>query len=587
MKASIKTRSLPRFTLLLLALSMPAQARVSATLSSQTTGMDQPFRLTLEMEGEQSDSPDLSVLDADFDILQRATQQSLSIINGKMSSKRSLILTLLPKHMGKLTIPAISFGDQQTQALSLEVGKPSSQTDVAVKQAWVELSLNKTAAYPEEEVLLTLKLYQAAGVRGESLTPPKPSLSDTRLKLLNESRYTSEKEGTPYRVLERIYGLFAYQSGSLEVEPVGFRGRSGGASVFSLLDDPFRDPLQGSHLIRTQSNPVSIEIKPIPTAFTGDHWLPARNLQLVDTGLDSSQPIVAGKPLTRRIMLVADGLTSSQLPSVTQQVPDGIKPYEERPQLNDTPGRTGFSSSRQSVITLIATQAGRYTLPAIELPWWNTDTDRQEIARLPAVTLEVNPGHTSPATADMAPLSAPTAVTPETDKQSTTDATELGQPDADEGNNLNWLVWLLAAAWLVTLVAWWHSHRRRQADNRPKAETPLADSPAPDHQAAAEIIAGLKQAYARTDAAAARACWLKWAQLRWPENPPNNLPRLARRCNPTLSEAVIALEKALYSPGEETGWALLDPAAINSLQEDPDRPPAQRKGEARLQPLNP
>ncbi|MCU7916483.1 MAG: BatD family protein [Candidatus Thiodiazotropha sp. (ex Gloverina cf. vestifex)] len=83
--------------IMLLVLTLPVHAGVSARLSSQVTNQGQPVRLILEMEGEQTDPPDLTILDNDFEILERATQQSISIINGKMSSKRSLVLTLLPK----------------------------------------------------------------------------------------------------------------------------------------------------------------------------------------------------------------------------------------------------------------------------------------------------------------------------------------------------------------------------------------------------------------------------------------------------------------------------------------------------------
>lgn len=586
MKAIITIRSQSLFVLLLLVLALPAAADVSARLSSQSTGLDQPVRLTLEMEGDKNDPPDLSVLDEDFEILERSTQQSISIINGKMSSKRSLVLTLLPKRLGKLTVPPIPFGDRQTDTLSLEVTKQAADTGTTDKQARVELSLNKTKAYPEEQVILTLKLYQAAGVRGESLDEPKPSLGDTRMELLNENSYNAEKGGISYQVLERTYGLFAYQTGTLEIAPVDFRGHSGGGSIFSLLDDPFRNRLQGSRLIRARSNRVSLEIKPIPSAFTGDHWLPARNLQLVDTGLDGSQPIFAGRPITRRIMLIADGLMSSQLPVITQQVPDGVKPYEERPQLNDTPGRTGFSSSRQSVITLVATQAGSYTLPPIEIPWWNTDSDRIEVARLPAVTLEVLPGQATARTPDILPQAVQPAITEEPDNQPTAEAVPIEQSRVNEGSDINWLIWLLTTAWLITLFAWWFSHRRRAADNPAKAQMEAPDAPPADQQASVKVIEGLQQAYAMADAAAARESWLKWALLQWPENPPNNLARLARRCNPTLSAAVIALEKALYSPGEETDWARFDPATLANPEER-ETPSESRQTEARLQPLNP
>ncbi|MEJ2590867.1 MAG: BatD family protein [Candidatus Thiodiazotropha sp.] len=569
------------FALLLPLSALPARADVSALISSPGTSLDQPFRLTLKMEGEQTQAPDLSVLETDFEILGRATQQSVTIINGKMSSQRSLVLTLLPKRAGKLTIPPIAFGDQQTRPLTIEVTPQAADSPAATSQALIELSLDKQQAYPQEAVLLTLKLYLADGVRGEQLDEPKTTPGDTRLTLLDESNTRAERDGVAYRVLERTYALFAYQPGTLQIEPVGFRGRSGG-QFFGLLDDPFRGKPQGSRAIVARSKPLTLEIRPIPPAFSGEHWLPARNLQLVDTGLDSGQPIVAGKPVTRRIMLVADGLMSSQLPAIEQQVPDGIKPYAERPQLKDTPGRTGISGSRQSVITLIPTQAGRYTLPAVEIPWWNTDSDRQEVARLPAVSLQVLPGQTparltEPAAQDAAP--ADIADGDQTVETSTPAAVTNGEP--------HWLIWLLATAWLTTLFAWWFSRRRRDTAGASDTDAAKLNDPAPPAPSASgEILEQLRQAYTRRDAAAARESWLNWARLQWPENPPNNLTRLAGRCPETVSAAVIALDKAIYSPGGGTGWADFDPASLE--RRAAGKISTQRDGvPEKLQPLNP
>lgn len=566
-----------------LALSLPVQAGVTARLSSPQTSLDQPVTLSLESEGEVEQNPDLSVLEKDFEILGRATQQSISFINGQMSSKRSLVLTLLPKHTGSLVIPPIPFGKQATEALSLAVAEQPADRPTGGNEARVELSLNKTRAYPEEEVVLTLKLYQAAGVQGERLDEPQPSLRDTQLQLLDESQYSTQQDGVLYRVLERNYALFAYQSGKLEIGPLEFRGRTGGSSIFSLLDDPFTRPRQASHIIRAASNRVSLEIAPIPAAFTGDRWLPARNLQLVQTGLDENGPVLAGKPLTRRIMLLADGLMSSQLPSVNETLPDGLKPYEERPQLKDSPRRTGISSSRQSATTLMPTKAGHYTLPPIELPWWNTETDRQEVARLPAVELEVMP---NPAVATAADIQLPNT---QADQQSTTPKELAGQansptPANSADQDIHWLVWLLAAIWLLTLLGWWLSHRRRTESAQmplPVVQPPLLSQ---NRQAQQALIDEMKAAYARSDSTAAREVWLKWAQLKWPQNPPNNLTRLAKRLPPQLAQAVIDLEKALYSPGLERKWSTFDPDLIYRLEEDEIVTSAQ---EARLLPLNP
>lgn len=564
-----------------LLLTLPLRAEVLARLSSATTSLEQPIQLTLEIQGAQNASPDLSVLDEDFEILGRASQQSLSMINGTVSSKRSLILTLLAKRQGKLTIPPIPFGDQQTRPLTLEVtAQPQGQSGTNQQQAWVELSLNKSEAYPEEEVILTLKLYRAAGVRGEYLDQPQPSLGDTRLQLLDESEDTMERNGGIYRVLERNYGLYAYQTGTLEIAPVRFRGHSAGASVFSLLDDPFANPLRTGRPILTRSDPVSLNIKPIPKDFTGDHWLPARNVQLVATGIDSGAPLLAGKPVTRRIMLIADGLMSSQLPAIVQQTPDEIKPYEERPQLKDTPRKSGVSGSRESVVTLIPTRAGRFTLPAIEIPWWNTETGKQEIARLPEATLEVLPGATADSTPVVTAQQTPSTEHPIAEKKQ---ETNTPAPAIAEDDGIHWVVWALAAAWLATLGGWWLSHRHRsRAEPAPEsaAVPPVAD----DHRLTA-AVAALSEAYRQPDAMAAREAWLQWGRQRWPENPPHNLTRLAGRCSPPIAEAVISLEKALYSPAVATGWAeLFDPA---TLRVEPQQAADPQPIDEQLLPLNP
>ncbi|MCU7851955.1 MAG: BatD family protein [Candidatus Thiodiazotropha sp. (ex Monitilora ramsayi)] len=566
---------------MLLAFALPAHAGVSAKLSSQVTNQGQPVRLTLEMEGEQTDPPDLTVLENNFEILERATQQSISIINGKMSSKRSLVLTLLPKQSGTLTIPAIPFGDQQTEPLTLDVTDAPIEQDANQQLAWVELSLNKAKAYPEEEVILTLKLFQQASVRGEHLDDPVPSLSDTRIELLDESQYTTEKDGEIYRVLERTYGLFAYQTGRLEIAAVSFRGRTGGGSIFSLLDDPFRQRRQVSRPIRTVSEPVSLEISPIPTTFTGSQWLPAKHLILEDAGLDSQSPVTAGIPLTRRIMLIADGLMASQLPSITQEVPEGIKPYEERPHLTDTPRKSGISSSRQHVITLIPTQAGHYTLPPIEVAWWNTELDKQETSQLPAIELDVmaNPAATAPIDTFQDTVDTPTNEIAPQPVGELLDGTSLA---ADNGNR-SWLVWLLGAAWLATLLAWWYTHRKTKTTPT-KSSQPETAPPSLAQQELAEAIEELKRAYNHANAPAARESWLKWGQAQWPENPPKNLTRLAGRCDAELSVVILALEKTLYSPGEESGWAEFDPDTLNVPH---TQEPPRECEEEHLLPLNP
>jgi len=47
---------------------------------------------------------------------------------------------------------------------------------------------------------------------------------------------------------------------------------------------------------------------------------------------------------------------------------------------------------RQEKQALLPTAPGRYELPAVEVTWWNLNTDRPETTRLPARTVEVPVG---------------------------------------------------------------------------------------------------------------------------------------------------------------------------------------------------
>ncbi|MEW8376988.1 MAG: BatD family protein [Candidatus Thiodiazotropha taylori] len=566
--------------LMVLLLCLPAgllQAQVQSRLSHQVTGLDQPVQLTIEIDGGEDLSPDLTPLEQDFEILSRSTQQSISVINGQMTSKRSLNLMLLPLRSGSLTIPAIQVGDQTTQPLSLQVERQPQQEAETTKQALIELSLDKDSAYLEEQILLTLKLYQAKGVRGESLDPPVPSLDDTQLSLIHEDRYSSRKDGVDYRVVERVYALFARQTGTLTLDGVKFRGRSGGNRdpFSSFFSNGFPSHQQPGRIIRAESKPVSLEILPIPQGFTGERWLPAKNLQIVENGIDS-EVALAGSPITRRVMIIADGVMSNHLPSIEQSMPSGLKLYPESPHLNDKPNHSGISSSLQQNLTLIATDPGTYTLPPIEIPWWNTETRRQEIARLPAkqISFMTNPS-------GMANQAQPsTAAQPSDQKLSAEKPINASPEPADD---FPWMATLFGLAWLITVTAWWFSSRQKQPTKPVTMDQPTEERSSPTELES--VLQKLADAYHARDEQAARDAWLHWALLNWPDNPPNNLSRLAGRCDTDLATAVNALERTIYSPNSEISWSDYE---ILKLIEAKDSSQSQDKADQNLLiPLNP
>jgi hypothetical protein len=554
------------FTTLLLSLNPPVSAEVTARLSHNIISQDEPVNLRLEIKGENEDFPDLTVLEQDFEILGRSQQQSVTVINGRRFVTRGVNLTLLPKRLGTLRVPSIPVGTERSTALSLDVVANREEGDEAGKpEAFIRLELDKTEAYLQQEIILTVRLYLAEGVRGESISEPEPSLPQTQVRLLDEEQYQTQQEGRNYLVVERHYAIHARQTGQLQLGGIRFRGHRGGPgqSPFKPLPGPFQAPGTQQRIVRATSDQAELDILPPPGSFTGDHWLPARNLQLVESGLNSAGPLTAGKPATRHIMLLADGLSAAQLPTLELDLPKGIKQYPERPYDRDQALREGISGSRLLAITLVATDPGRYELPAIEIPWWNTETDRQESARLPALSLVVAPGQPG-----ISPAQLPQPFTRPSDQ---TQAPFAGleepwpEPSEGEASEGSWLVWFLTAGWLVTLFGWWYSVQRKRPKPPPPSVPPVEVVQQPKDPVA-DIIDVLASAYRVTNMESARKAWLRWGEYQWPDNPPGNLSRLAERCPPKVARAVLALDKAFYSPAHEFEWVRFSPRAL--LKED-------------------
>jgi len=87
----------------------------------QPVPQSQPFTITIESHGNASGLPDLSMLERDFQIVNRRASQRSSTVNGFRSQRTTLSITLLPKRSGILEIPPIPFGTESTDPKRIEV----------------------------------------------------------------------------------------------------------------------------------------------------------------------------------------------------------------------------------------------------------------------------------------------------------------------------------------------------------------------------------------------------------------------------------------------------------------------------------
>lgn len=521
----------PTAILLLCLFSLPSLAAViKVTPDRNPVALNETFNLVFSAEESPDDDPDFSPLQKDFEILSQSHGSQTSIINGSMSRKTEWTLVLTPKRAGTLLIPSIAFGDDHSDAATVTVTAPAPTAQApgtnADSELFIEVGAEPRNPYVQAQVIYTARVFLRVNLSAANLSDP--AVNDALIERLdNDHRYSASRGGQQYTVVERKYAIFPQKSGALHIEPLKLEGQmeiGGGRSFFSR-------PTRG---VRIQSEALELKVRPARAEFAGKHWLPAENLQLEENWSQNPPMTKAGEPITRTLSLRARGATVGVLPELGADRPlaADIKQYPDQPAMNETKQADGISSLRQEKTALIPAKDGDYKLPAIEIPWWNTTTERMEVARIPERILSVAAAaETQPPAQAAASTPLPMAV-PQTGLRQT----------AGDFDRWFWLALLFGLGWVGTAMAWWWSRR---------AEKPQAKQPQPQPAIGQrEAYKTLQRACAANDPALASLALLDWARLHWPRQQPASLGELYHCAGHDLAEEIRRLEKTLYGRGE-------------------------------------
>lgn len=562
--------------LFMLGVSVAGGAAVRAQLERTTVQDGQTLTLIIESDGVQSSvHPDLAPLHKDFEVLGTTTSSETSIVNGTRSDRTRWLVQLQPLHTGTLDIPPITVGSQHTDPLVLNVTKPSPQ---AASQASKHVFLEVEAAgagnsiYVQQQIPYIVRLYYDDSVRTGNLAAPDPADAIVE-QLGKEQRYTAMRDGRNYNVIERHYAIAPEKSGALHIPPASFRGSEvvaqSGDGDGGQGDDPMARFLRNTPLgndpffknsfgagmffgnatqpVVARGQEISLDVQPRPAGAQGN-WLPAEQITMHDSWEDNPPQFKVGEPVTRTITINAKGLAASQIPPLSLAQTGNARLYPETPDNQSrTDGKTIFGISKQSV-TYIPTAQGTLDVPPIDLPWWNTDTNAQSRAVLPAWEFKVEAGAVGgqavaspPAPAATAPQ-VTSAATPSSDHP--LHGASLTEPLLKHRTWLGSAAALLVAA-ILSVVAIRRSRRSRLKPGQGAAPT----VPAPRRKAAMQA---LRHACVANDNHAAKKALLDLALSEWPDDPPLGLSALATRLEVGGKE-LTALDRSLYG-GREAHW---------------------------------
>jgi hypothetical protein len=491
--------------------------------------LNESFTLEVVTDANIDLQPDVSVLEAEFYIGQGSQLSNTTIVNGQIRRSKTWTYVLMPRRPGQITIPPISVGTEQSEPLVITVSEPS-YAPPGVAEVFLTSEVDFEQTYVQAQVLLTIKIYRSVATRQPALRDPTVTGAEVLSELAGDDRsYEAVIDGTSYNVVERVYALYPQESGVIEISPARFEarvlrnGRITGRKIF-------------------ESEPMTVTVQPIPPRpdeFPDAVWLPARDLQLSEDWSREAVEIKAGEPLTRHVTISALGQLETQIPALATPEAQGINVYPDKPELSRRIESGGIRGIRKDQYAMIGVSAGVVTLPALEVPWWNTVTSEWQVARLPERSISI-----------LASGEAPEQTT-EADSAPATDATEESpQTTASDG------IWrrvseLLAAVWLVTLLAWWWTSRPAKREAREPAPVPL-------HKRQSKLLKAARKAARDGDEAGVKLALLEWAALEWPDDAPRSIGLLSQRVSEDLASELNKMSRLSYgpNPGDFDGEAL-------------------------------
>ncbi|MEY3786724.1 MAG: hypothetical protein RLZ75_931 [Pseudomonadota bacterium] len=499
-------------------------ADITVSLDRNPVNLDESFQIMFTATESPDDDPDFTPLEQDFSILNQSNSSSSSWVNGKSSKTVLWTVNVMAKHLGSLVIPAIKFGKDASNSSTVLVADNATKKTVNTDEdLYIEVEATPENPFIQSQVFYTLRLYTKVDISQARLN--EPDLADAVIERLGEdSNYNTQVNGLNYSVTERKYALFPQKSGQLTIKPLILT-----AEVLTNSRPSFNGFFnsQMSKTKRVESKAITLNVKPVPTAFTGKHWLSAEQLVLKQEWSGDIQQMKVGEPLTRTLSLIAKGTTVGQLPELnTTETNDRLKAYPDQPVLQEQKKVDGLLAFREEKIALIPSKSGSYTLPAIEIPWFNTKSQKMELAKIPETTLS------TVAVASQSEVINP-IVTPEVPKNT---ETSLVIESPKKTNIWLWVSLLLAVGWLITVIVF----LTKRKVTEPVIE--INDS----NIKLKDCIKNLKNACRANDAAATKNALLEWGRQKFNVA---NLGAIAEYSDARLRDEILDLNQTLYGKG--------------------------------------
>ncbi|MCU4175910.1 hypothetical protein [Carboxylicivirga sp. N1Y90] len=187
-------------------------------------------------------------------------------------------------------------------------------------------------------------------------------------------KYVGKKK---FAALEFYYIVFPYRDGELEFPALNI-----------ITETPAVGDFKGKQ-VKLTTKALKINVKPIPKDADAEHWLVASNARISGKWNQSINSLQVGDVLKRSITISANGTLPSFIdePQI-DDVPFG-NIYRSEPKYFDDRDNKSVNGRRIDTYSYLLEKKGAFTIPEVELTWYNPYVGKFYKRKLPEVKINI------------------------------------------------------------------------------------------------------------------------------------------------------------------------------------------------------
>lgn len=367
-------------------------ATLTASCSKTTVGLNEPFRITFTTNTRKG-----TITPPNFEkfIVVSGPYRSsqTQIINGRMSSQRSIAYEIVAQEEGVFTLPPakmkVSGQELESNRLKITVkagAKRNSGAERNAKESFnVRILASKKSVYVGEPIVLKFRATLFDPVRDLSIiqAPNFENVLQQQLEFKQEStrEVVGNKMATVLDFDKRL--ILPNKPGTLGGQELKISGQ---VQVPTGRRDFFNMPLTKFIPQVATANIPAVKIKPLPEGAPEDFQGGVGELKLVR---EISRTEVSGsESITIKLRVEGSGnFNTLEVPELIQ--PEGFDVYDPKYNENIRYSERGIRGYKEYEYLLVPQYRGSFIVPEMQWSYFNTRTERYETISIAPDTLNV------------------------------------------------------------------------------------------------------------------------------------------------------------------------------------------------------